>query len=62
MKSHEIKQIIETICSRNVKMLNGRILYYENKRDEMKRFDEKIRLALVGDLFAELKMAFGIKD
>lgn len=73
MEPNEIKQILKKVCGRNVKMLEGRIRYYEKKRDatlvawkrddaKAKRLDEKIRLTLVKDLFAELKIAFNIED
>ena len=69
----EIKQILEKVCGEKLRMLEGRIKYYEKERDttlnvwkiddvQAKRLDEKIRHALVRDLFSELKMAFGIED
>jgi len=71
MKDHEIKQILNEVCGRNILMLNSRIKRHENERDSSwvhhkkessisRMLDEKIRLRLVKDLFAELKMAFGL--
>ncbi len=71
MKDHyEIKQILDNVQVRNVAIRLKNILYYKNNINEVfskecrewQILDEKIRLALVNDIFAELKMAFGIED
>ena len=60
--THEIKEVLDNVQVRNVARLGQSIVYYEQKMDLCKQLDEKIRLALVNDIFAELRMAFGIKD
>ena len=62
MEPNEIKQILEKVRKKNMALLQCRIDYCQSKKDSMGALDEKIRRTLVESIFAELKMAFGIKD
>jgi len=72
MKKAEIKKILDEIRGRNELMIETRIAYYENKQKgynrtgpwnknyEISILDEKIRLAIVGDIFDEIDLKLGL--
>ncbi len=62
MKKVEIKKLLGEIRGRNELMIETRIAYYANKQSgyEIAIFDEKIRLALVGDIFDEIDLKLGL--
>jgi hypothetical protein len=60
--THEIKEVLEKVRKKNMALLQCRIDFCQSKKDAMGVLDEKIRRALVESIFAELRMAFGIKD
>jgi len=73
MKKAEIKKILDEIRGRNELMVETRIAYYANKQKsydkmvgdskeyEIAILDEKIRLAIIGDIFDEIDLKLEIK-
>jgi len=61
-EANEIKQILGEVRSRNELLIQERIKYYELKGDIIYAFDEKIKLAMIGVLFAEIDLQLKINQ